>query len=376
MSKRVNYFTGILLFGITHICFGQSKNYSLNGKIENIREGETVYLLKGEVPAYDQSKWIIIDSTVSRKNAFSFTGTIEEPDYYMIALKGNRWCTFLLEAGKIISIKGSADDLNSAMVTGSENTRLIKDFQKTQKPFVQKLNASADSAEAASSRNDTVRYNNFLLLNQNWVKKIAHMNKNVIIKYPKSFLALSKLNFYYAAFSNDFVMKFLKQLPPELKYHSIAKEIYYKKFQEKVELSKIKKFYDFQLFDTLKNKVSFDEYYGNYVLVDFWASWCKPCLANLPELKRIYSKFQSKNFKIISISIDETLSNWMKGINFDPVPWKHVSDLKGWQGLPVKFYKIESIPRYMILDPQGDIVTNDIPINSIDEKLIQIFRSQ
>jgi peroxiredoxin len=96
---------------------------------------------------------------------------------------------------------------------------------------------------------------------------------------------------------------------------------------------------------------------GQVVLLDFWASWCRPCRMNNPELVRIYNKYKKQGFTVYSVSLDRNAQSWEQAILKDGLAWEyHVSDLKYWQSAPAKMYGITSIPRTFLLDKDGKIV--------------------
>jgi len=95
---------------------------------------------------------------------------------------------------------------------------------------------------------------------------------------------------------------------------------------------------------------------GQVVLLDFWASWCRPCRFNNPELVRIYKKYKDQGFTVYSVSLDKNAQSWQQAIIKDGLEWEyHVSDLKYWQSLPAKMYGVNGIPFTYLLDKNGKI---------------------
>ncbi len=113
---------------------------------------------------------------------------------------------------------------------------------------------------------------------------------------------------------------------------------------------------------------------GKVVLIDFWASWCRPCRAENPNVVRIYNMYHERGFEVFSVSLDKDRSAWLKAIADDHLTWpNHVSDLRGWSSAGGKLYGISSIPSTVLVGPDGKILARNLRGQQLEQKLQEIF---
>jgi len=112
---------------------------------------------------------------------------------------------------------------------------------------------------------------------------------------------------------------------------------------------------------------------GQYVLLDFWASWCGPCRQENPNVVRAYNQFKDKGFTIFSVSLDQDKGKWQKAIATDGLTWHHVSDLAGWNSAGGAAYGVKSIPQSFLIDPQGRIIAKNLRGEALSAKLEEVL---
>jgi thiol-disulfide isomerase/thioredoxin len=112
---------------------------------------------------------------------------------------------------------------------------------------------------------------------------------------------------------------------------------------------------------------------GNYVLVDFWASWCGPCRREMPYVIAAYEQYQGKGFDVVGVSLDQKKEAWINAIQQMGMRWQQMSDLKGWKCAAADLYGISSIPSNVLVDPTGKIVAMDLRGKKLLDKLKEIY---
>ncbi|MEY3432738.1 MAG: hypothetical protein RL131_674, partial [Bacteroidota bacterium] len=105
-----------------------------------------------------------------------------------------------------------------------------------------------------------------------------------------------------------------------------------------------------------------------------WASWCKPCRMENPNVVAAFKKFQQKNFTILGVSLDKEKASWLQAIEDDGLAWYHVSDLKFWDSKVVPMYGIEGIPFNVLLDTSGVVIAKDLRGEELHQKLAEILK--
>ena len=112
---------------------------------------------------------------------------------------------------------------------------------------------------------------------------------------------------------------------------------------------------------------------NDMVLIDFWASWCGPCIADFPDLKKLYSAYIDENFEIVGVSIDSTEEDWIGGVEDNTLPWMQLGELEGWYGPIGVQYGVGWIPKGYLVDSQGCIYEKDIRPAALKEFLVDRY---
>lgn len=170
----------------------------------------------------------------------------------------------------------------------------------------------------------------------------------------------------------NLVENWLLQFSDSLKNTYLAKDMI-RRITIHQQLSIGKVLPDFEQTDTSLNPIKLSSYKGQYVLVDFWASWCTPCRKEHPYLKQAYQRFRDSGFEILGISLDDTREDWLKAIHDDGLMWTQLSDLKGFDNDVAKQFFIHAIPDSFLIDPNGVIIAKGLRGKELEEKLEELL---
>lgn len=129
---------------------------------------------------------------------------------------------------------------------------------------------------------------------------------------------------------------------------------------------------DFEMKNERGESIKLSSLRGQYVLVDFWASWCGPCREENPKIVQVYDQYKEKGFTVLGVSLDADENQWLNAIRRDSLQWHHVSDLRGWNSAAGRLYRVDAIPQNFLLDRAGKVVAIDLHGQQLREFLDRI----
>lgn len=319
------------------------KGYQVKASLEGLEEGQRVYLsvLQGKLPR-------VLDSATVANGQAVFSGQLALPMLAQLTIGDSTAkpaVMFFLENSPI-AVTGSLSQTDSILVVGSAEQDLYKGYL-----------AAADSVK---------NYDEYAALNETFVKGNPGSVAAAYVFFRRMTPGLdyTQMREMSSGFDSTLRASVYLQLVEDM--------------AKKLELtSPGHPFVDFTLPDTTGTPVALSSIAGkgNYVLLDFWASWCGPCRAENPHVVAAYNQYKDKGFTVFGVSLDrpDGMDNWKQAINKDGLAWTNVSDLKFWECVPAGVYGVRSIPSNVLIGPDGTIVARNLRGDALTSKLSEVY---
>lgn len=357
----------------------RKSGFELKGKLEN-PGGEQLYL--EEMTA--QGVHVTDTATLDENGEFSFLNANPSLGFYRLRITDANFAMLILDSTQKVELTGNARDLgNTFRVKGSPESELFWTVNETSKKSFQKCDSILRAFEAYANLN---KGDNAKLEQYNKEAELAYTTESkglnnylhdVINKNPASLVAIVALQQLTPEYSEDGNLSYFKLVDEALmkKYPGSAQVQAFHAGVESMLKTAVGALAPEISFPTPEGQaLALSSLKGKYVIVDFWASWCKPCRAESPAMVKLYDKYHSKGLEIFSVSLDEKKESWMEAIKSDNLHWNHVSDLGGWQSAAAKSYGITSIPQTYLLDKEGKIIAKGLRSEGLAAKLETLIK--
>ncbi|MCG6191025.1 TlpA disulfide reductase family protein [Maribellus maritimus] len=318
---------------------------------------------------------IIAHSSV-KNNQFRMKGSIMHPDYVVLRFDNDKSVYLFLE-NTTTKIRFSPQT-GTPIISGSPLNDQLATFNAQFAPFRQELQKVRD--EIVKARNLQKDTPGFLTRKRaqmdTIIQEMVKCQKAFITEHPNSLATAYILRMSKTDLEMPFVQSVYSNFDGEIKNSSIGKSL--KKqitAQEKTALGN--SFIDIRLADVKGKEIAISELAEDqeYLLLDFWASWCGPCRHENDNMIKIYNQYHSKGLEIVGISLDVNKEAWQRAIKEDHITWAQLSDLKGWNSPLVAKYGIEGIPYTVLVNKEGKIVAKGLRAENLRNKLAEVFNN-
>lgn len=356
-------------------CFGflkpaMAQHFELDGYIKGAN-GIMVYLLypsgKGNADL-DRT-----DSILAVNGKFVFSGEVTEPVAgYVYTTKPDFTLPLFISPGTI-KVTGSLKDREGVKAWGPLYTNEYQHFRNEEEPIKKRrdlymgLMTSRELADDSEARMWLVdsfysTYTSLRSLVIDFVQAHPHSQVSAYLLYEK--------------FSNedniDKALALLKTLDTHIQqsYYAVA----LKDLALKAGLSKAGKGAPlFSETDSNGLLVKLEDFRGQIVLLDFWASWCAPCRHENPNVVAMYKKYHERGFTVLGVSLDNNRTAWLKAVYADGLNWTQLSDLNGSNSATAELYNVTALPANWLIDKEGNILGKNLFGKDLEEKLQEVL---
>ena len=376
MKKIIYFFLAILIIGCKQ---SLDKNTYHLEYIHQTNEPINIFKIDNNNP-------VKIDSSVSTSGKHKFDIKLKGADIFLVGSQPQKSILFIGVPNKSNQFLFQEGDYSKLKVNGDSINIILQDHFKYRNGIIseiQKINNLKDQEKIILKNNILVKYQEYLkkFINQNQQSPSIIMVLGEI-QNPVEFM--NELLLIKEVIINQFEnQKYLTDVNNAIENANQQKKFLAQQEDRAIqELDQRKKLGleigakapEIALSDVNGKIIKLSSLKGNVVLIDFWASWCRPCRAENPNVVKLYNKYKNKNFTIYSISLDQDRKKWIDAINQDQLSWpNHVSELTGWKSTPGIQYGVSSIPKTFLIDKDGIIIGYDLRGSNLEKKLSELL---
>ena len=343
----------------------------VKGNVQGFNDGEKIYLT-----IFQNRKMNRLDSATIKAGKFEMKNVkVSEPQmgYLVIGKNNDVFFDAIYLDGKVLTVNKNGKDNNNADISGSPANEASSAMNKELAPINTQMNPLREEYTKSSTTEERKKEI------QEQFAKIEKQTDSIQTKYMKSnmsnLLGISLLSQSYFSMDPEEVQACLDKLSPKFKKGEITQRM--EEWVSKQRATKIgKQFTDIVMTTPEGKAIKLSDYVGKakVILVDFWASWCGPCRAEMPNVVNAYNTYKDKGFEIVGVSLDNNAEAWKKAITDLKITWPQMSDLKGWQSKGAELYGVSAIPATVLIGQDGKIIAKNLRGDELVNKLAELLK--
>jgi peroxiredoxin len=371
----------ILSLTILLICAcSKEDGYTIKGTAQGFAEGIEVYLQE----LGSNNKMIALDTAIVVGERFEFLKPLEGKNKLnIISTSENNGRLLLIQDGEPLTVTLYKDSIASSLLQGSTENELFYAYAKGNRERNAEKAQLTLALKKAQAETDGVMVNDHSAAIKQIDLNFISEKKALIDTNSGSMVAIMALSDLINAkvLKVDETERYFKGLASEVQGSSVGKSI--KTYIAKQKSQNIasglasvgNKAPEFSAKTPEGNELALAATLGKYTIIDFWASWCRPCRAENPNVVSVYNKYHDKGLNIISVSLDRQGQDarWKQAIEKDKMNWYHVSNLQYWQDPIARTYGVRSIPATFLLDENGVIIAKNLRGSALQAKMDELL---
>jgi len=371
----------VLLFITSLVSCGEQNNFTLKGKINGVDNDKIVLGSNDRL----SRKFISLDTVDVHQGEFTFKKiNITTGNYVLKLVNAEVTIPVLLENGEL-SLLADIKDVNrnylqKIELQGGTNHNLLQAYWEIPENLINEpqfkkskdLRAKMSQVPYEQFQDVKAEYEE---VSKEYYKESWNQQKAFIHKHINKYFVAELFVFIKQPASIQEIKELYSLLPAAHQEHPNVIDVM-KDVKIKESIVPGKQAPDFTLKTPDGKVISLSDLQGKYVLIDFWASWCKPCRKAFPHMKELYKKYHSKGFEILGVTNDTNHKLWKKAIEKDEIPWLNVADEfpeNGGTARVIGQYGMDYLPSTLLIDKDGIIIAKQLHGHELDEKLKELF---